>query len=496
MKRRLAASLVILFGLAASSWAETTSLTLIRGKNYDINPGYTIGPASVGDPTVCDFVIAEGRNSIVLVPKAQGSTNLILYDTDQRKRDTYQIQVVPDLNRLAQNLAEAFTNIAGLEVAIRGNRIVVSGSIFSDKDYAMVQDTLRPLGDIVISDIRLDPEALKVLAEEVQRAVDRAEIHTRIVRDKILLEGFAYSDSQVERAEAIARSLAADRIVNAIEKREGGRFFREDKLVHFDIKFMEIKFQNFQDWGLDWGDSITTSGDITYTKGNDPQVANRDGTYQAEAVIENFLPNLNILVREGAGKLLLNPRIVCKNGESAREVVDGGETPVIVVRRDDVTVSYKEFGIIVEVQPLVDAEDNVDATIKVSVIFPSEEVRVQGIVAPSFEKDEVATSVTLRKGQTLILSGLISNRLRQGFSGWPFLGKIPLIRHFFGTKRLDLNKSELVLFVTPTVLRPEQGAVDVDARLQQKLQFDLSVEPRFSTDYSKSPATTTTTDDK
>src|SRR5688572_20852920 len=100
MKRRLAASLVILFGLAASSWAATTSLTLIRGKNYDITPGYTIGPASVGDPTVCDFVIPEGRNSIVLVPKAQGTTNLILYDTESRKRDTYQISVVPDLNRL------------------------------------------------------------------------------------------------------------------------------------------------------------------------------------------------------------------------------------------------------------------------------------------------------------------------------------------------------------------------------------------------------------
>jgi pilus assembly protein CpaC len=477
MHRTLAAIWIGLALAAPGLWAATQTLTLVKGKNQDISPGYSIGRTAIGDPNICDFVIPEGRNSVVLVPKSAGSTNLILYDTDGNKRDTYQLNVVPDLNRLAQELAEVFNNIAGIEVAIRQNRIVVSGSIYSDKDYQLVQDTLRPLGDSVVSDIRLDPEALKLLAEEIERAIGRSEIHTRIVRDKILLEGFAYSKSQVERAEAIAKSLASDRVVDVIELKEGGRFFRQDKLVHFDIKFVEIKYQNMKDWGLDWGDSIATKSTLEYKRGTD-----QAGNYQLDAVLEDFLPNLNILVQEGAAKLLLNPRLICKNGETARAVVDGGEVPVIVVNQNNISVNYKEFGIIVEVAPLVDAEDNVDATIKVSVLFPAERIQISGVVAPSFDKDEVATNVVLKKNQTLILSGAISNRLRRGFSGWPFLGKIPLIQHFFGTRQLSLNKSEIVVFVTPTVLLPGQGSADVDTKLQQKLQFDIGVEPRFSTD--------------
>jgi pilus assembly protein CpaC len=480
MHRTLAASWMVLCLAAPSLWAATQNLTLIRGRNHDISPGYTIGRTAIGDPNICDFVIPEGRNSVVLVPKAQGSTNLILYDTEGNKRDTYQINVVPDLNRLAQGLAEIFSNIAGLEVAIRQNRIVVTGSIYSDKDYQLVQEALRPLGDVVIADIRLDPEALKLLSEEIERAIGRSEIHTRVVRDKILLEGSAYSESQVNRAESIARSLASDRVVNVIELKEEGRYFREDKLVHFDVKFVEIKYSNLKDWGLNWGDSLIARSTLEYTRGTD-----QDARYELEAVLEDFLPNLNILVQEGVAKLLLNPRILCKNGEVARAVVDGGEVPVIIVNQNNITVNYKEFGIILEVAPLVDAEDNVDATIKISVLFPSERIEVSGVVAPSFSKDEVATNVVLKKGQTLILSGSISNRLRRGFRGWPFLGKIPLIQHFFGTKELDLSKAEIVVFVTPTVLAPGQGSAEVDQRLQQKLQFDISVEPRFSTDYSR-----------
>jgi pilus assembly protein CpaC len=477
----VAAPVLVSFLAASAVWGQTTSLTLIRGQNQDIAPGYTIGRTAIGDPAVADFIITEGRQSVVLVPKAEGTTNFILFDTQGNRRDTYQINVVPNLNQLAQNLAQIFANVPGLEIAIRNNRIVVSGSIYSDRDYQLVQDTLRPYGTIVITDIRLDPEALRVLADEITRSIGREEIEVRVVRDRILLEGFAYSERQVARAEAIARSLASDRVVNVIELREEGRFFRSDRMVHFDIKFMEIGFQNLKDWGLDWGDIIRAESALEFVS----RAPDNELAYNATVILDNFFPNINILVREGAGKLLLNPRLVVKNGESAREVVDGGEVPVVVVSGDNVNVSYKEFGIIVEVAPLLDSQNNVDTNIKVSAIFPAEEVRVAGVIAPSFTKDEIETNVVLREGQTLILTGLISNRLRRGFAGWPVLSKIPLIRHFFGTKQLDLNKSELVIFVTPTILAPGAGSAEVDQRLQQKLQFDLSVEPRFSTDFSR-----------
>ncbi len=481
MKRWATMLLVGLFLSAGQSLhAQSSSLTLIRGVNHVMSPGYKIGRTSIGDPGVCDFVVPKDRMQIILVPKGRGTTNLILFDTKGVKRDSYQVQVVPDLTRLAQDLAQLFENITGIEILIKQDRIFIRGSVYSEKDFQFVAKQVSGVSDVVVNEVRLDPEALDLLAQEIEKAIRRQEIHARVLKDSILLEGFAYSKSQLERAESIARSLSPDRVVNVIELKDQGRFFRDDKMVHFDIRFVSIRYTDLRDWGLDWGNTLGESkSSYTLTDGK-----TEDFDWKSEAILENFLPSINILVDEGAGKQLLNPRIICKNGETAREVVDGGEVPVIVVTNNNVSVTYKEFGIIVEVSPLVDKDDNVDVQISVAAVFPSDVVRGQGVFAQAFSKDEVKTSVILRKNQTLVLSGLLSNRLRRNFSGWPFLGKIPLIRHFFGAKRLDLNKAELVIFVTPTVLTPMDGIPEVDAKLKEKLEFDIGVEPKFSVDFS------------
>ncbi len=131
----------------------------------------------------------------------------------------------------------------------------------------------------------------------------------------------------------------------------------------------------------------------------------------------------------------------------------GGQVPLPVTSpTGQVSVSFKDYGIKLNVSPVVDENNLIQAKLEteISAIDPS--VVVQGI--PGFTTRSTTSDINLKSGQTIVLSGLVNQDLSNSINKFPWLGDVPILGNFFKSKNFRAGRSDLVMFVTPTVIDP------------------------------------------
>jgi general secretion pathway protein D len=165
-------------------------------------------------------------------------------------------------------------------------------------------------------------------------------------------------------------------------------------------------------------------------------------------------------LRETAGRsnVLANPRIRVKNKEKARIHI-GDKVPVITTTAGSTgfvseSVSYLDVGLKLEVEPLVSLEDEVGIKVGLEVSNITQQVKTTGgTVAYQVGTRNAATTLRLRDGQTQVLAGLISDEDRRTASKVPGMSRLPVVGRLFSNNGETLTKTEIVLLVTPRVLR-------------------------------------------
>jgi general secretion pathway protein D len=98
------------------------------------------------------------------------------------------------------------------------------------------------------------------------------------------------------------------------------------------------------------------------------------------------------------------------------------------------------------------------------------------INSPTFQQRKIISTVAVSSGQTLALGGLIREITRDGRSGLPILSDLPYVGPLFGSTTNDARRTELLVMLTPRVVRTQEEALDVTADLRRKFQAVLSLE--------------------
>jgi general secretion pathway protein D len=169
-------------------------------------------------------------------------------------------------------------------------------------------------------------------------------------------------------------------------------------------------------------------------------------------------PVLNLLRTDGNASILANPRIRVKNKEKARIHI-GDKLPIITsnVTSTGVTsesVSYLDVGLKLDVEPLVKLEGDVEMKVGLEVSNISGTIKTaNGTVAYQLGSRNATTVLRLRDGETQVLAGLISDAERNSANKVPGLGEIPLLGRLFTNKREEAGRSEIVLLITPSIIR-------------------------------------------
>ena len=190
---------------------------------------------------------------------------------------------------------------------------------------------------------------------------------------------------------------------------------------------------------------------------------------------------LNALASDSKVKVLSSPQIMVLDNQQASIRV-GTQTPVpapqTIYGGTTITTGgadYKDTGVLLEVLPRVNAGGMVNMEIKQEVVEPGQLVDVSqtGSVANkqrAFLQRNVSSKVVVKSGQTLVLGGLIRENRTDGQSGFPILYKIPVLGALFGNTDQQVDRTELIVLLTPRVVQGSEEASQVTEEIKRKMQ--------------------------
>ena len=164
--------------------------------------------------------------------------------------------------------------------------------------------------------------------------------------------------------------------------------------------------------------------------------------------------------------ILSNPKITTLNNQLARITV-GTKWPVATYSYSDSTgrwnVSgweYIEYGILLDVTPTVNEDGYITLDVKPEVSDLTGVVTFEGAEVPIISTKQAEAQVMIKDGETLVIGGLIKDKVIETRKKIPFLGDIPLLGLLFSKKDTEVEKRDLLIFLTPHILK-EAGTIDV-----------------------------------
>lgn len=165
---------------------------------------------------------------------------------------------------------------------------------------------------------------------------------------------------------------------------------------------------------------------------------------------------IDALEGEGFLSILAEPSLTALSGESA-SFLAGGEFPVPVPDgQGSFALEFREFGIGLQFRPTVLSKGRIRLEVapEVSQISNIGAISVNGISVPALSTRRAQTTVELGSGQTFAIAGLLQNTITQDISKIPGLADIPILGALFKSDRFQKQETELVIIVTPYIVRP------------------------------------------
>lgn len=165
---------------------------------------------------------------------------------------------------------------------------------------------------------------------------------------------------------------------------------------------------------------------------------------------ESLIFTANALESQGKGRILASPSLLCRSGKEA-EFLAGGEFPIKIMNQRMQDVVWKKYGVLLKVRPKADSSGRMSIALDVEVSTIDGSRTVDGI--PGLLTNRISSHFDLLKSQTIALSGLIKNEDGRSSSGLPLLQRIPVLGALFSSKEFSENRTELVIFVRPSIFR-------------------------------------------
>ena len=206
------------------------------------------------------------------------------------------------------------------------------------------------------------------------------------------------------------------------------------RMILFEVSFLEINRDAFREIGIDWSASTTLAAP------NSLQLGKLAPAHSLEITIQH-------LVSEGKARIISRPRLACRSGQKATFQA-GGEIPIPRTDKEGgITVTWKPYGIILQVAPTMDHEDLIHVQILSEVSMVDYANAIEGI--PGILTRRVETSLSLEMGQWIVLSGLVHSDDGEKIRKVPFLGDIPILGELFRSRNFQKRETELAVFLRP-----------------------------------------------
>jgi pilus assembly protein CpaC len=384
-----------------------TEIDLLVGRSTVLNVGSPIARVSLTVPDIADALVTA-PTQLLIHGKQPGTISLFVWDKGGAIK-TFEVKVRRDLNALKEQLKQLFPS-EEITIIGSGKDVVVSGTVSSK--YV------------------------------IEKAADVA-------------------GGYVEKKE---------NVVNLLKQQEGVA----SNQVMLRVRFAEVSRSALQELGASFFANGYKSDWFGRTA--PPGVPSPDFDSEKGLVFSDFLNIFVFNAKEGLGGVvralqtkglfqsLAEPNLIATNGKEA-SFLAGGEYPYPVVQAgagfNSVTIMFKEFGVRLSFTPTVLGGDLVHLKVKpeVSSLDFANAVTIDGFRVPALSTRRTETEVELRDGQTFAIAGLMNNTLTNTMSKIPGIGDIPILGYLFRSKAHQKNQTELVVMITPTIIKRGQMGV-------------------------------------
>ncbi len=401
-----------------ASAARKLSVTL--GKSVVVESPAGITRASLANPGIADVVVLSPRQ-VYVTGIGVGATNLTLWKNDTEVYRVFDVTVGPDLVDLKEQLHQLFPEETGVRVSSS--------------------------------------------------------------RDHLTLSGTVSSSTRLSHVVSVAEAYAPEKVVNLLQV--GGV-----QQVMLEVRVAEMNRDLVRRLGVNLGFTDHSGTNWGLTTLNDLSAIVKEGTFPAGAAPWGYVPVLaNAIVRlskngnswtgfidalqaNGLVKILAEPTLVALSGQEANFLA-GGEFPVPVPQSLGTTsIQFKKFGVGLNFTPTVLGDKLISMRVspEVSELDFTNAIVLQGFVIPAISTRRASTVVELRDGQSFAIAGLMRSTVREKLSKYPVLGEVPILGSLFRSSSYQKNESELIIIVTPRLVRPLDGSRTV-------LPTDAFVEP-------------------
>lgn len=422
---------------------------------------------AVGDQSIAD-VRAIGNGQILIIGQGEGKTTLIVWKSSGQ-RVSFLITVrKQDPNELISEIKKLLGEIEGVTVRMVGDRIYLDGQAYTTQDADRIEQVVA-LYPNVKSFVKIAPNAKKLVAQNLNANFQKAglrNVQANVVGSTIFLEGSVESPQDLQKAELITKAIG--------EKVENLLVVGIKRMILSEVQFVEIRRDSKDRYGIRYPTDIAggVAVNARFTKDIFPTNFFEMSSTGAATGASAFA--IGLQVNDGYGRLLAQPKLVCASGEKA-EFVAGGQVPIPLITNNQFTVEYKDYGVILNLRPTADRAGNIQTEIEAEASEIDTSVAVSigtNVSVPGFRTRKVKTNVTVRHGETIVLSGVFSHDEQKAVSKLPGLGNIPIIGELFKNRAFDSTKRELVIFVTPRIVNPDSDKIrtiieDVKNRYKQ-----------------------------
>lgn len=177
--------------------------------------------------------------------------------------------------------------------------------------------------------------------------------------------------------------------------------------------------------------------------------------YVTDSVILDL--ELSAMEASGNGEVVSQPKVMTSDKETAK-ILKGSEIPYQEASSSGATaVSFKEAALSLEVTPQITPDNRIIMEVKVTKDAPDFSRSVNG--APPINKNEVNAKVLVSDGETVVIGGVFTNNQTRNTSKVPFLGDVPFVGQMFRRESVTDEKTELLIFLTPSIISHQAIAV-------------------------------------
>ena len=408
-------------GLQASNPTpvESQSLQLVSGKSIVLHSDTSVTRISIANPDVADFKLLS-PNEIYITAKAAGTTNLTMW-RNNRVSAIFDLDVVYDISRFKQQLEQILPDENDLRVNFSNDSITLSGKVSNAANLSQALSLAKAFA----------PEG------NIQNLIQVGGVH------QVMLE---------IRVAEMSKSLT---------KRLG----------------INLAYTRGDDF------AVSTLGGLSQVVKATDAVLGSDGVGFAYSPAVSALFRfgvgsatwtgfLDALREDGLVKILAEPTLITLSGQTANFLA-GGEFPVPVPQGlGTVAIEYKPFGVGLVFTPTVLSNNKINLQVspEVSELDFTNALVLQGYTIPGIRTRRTSTTIELGDGQSFAIAGLLRESVRTISSKYPLLGDIPILGALFQSKEFQKEESELIIIVTPHLVKPMNMA-------KQSLPTDNYVEP-------------------